>query len=572
MKFVTSQLAYFLQNRSTRRNVQFLFKFLLLLLFVVTLYSVLFHYLMTFEEREFTWLTGFYWTLTVMSTLGFGDITFTSDIGRVFSIVVLLSGIIFLLVMLPFTFIQFFYAPWLEAQQRSRAPRELDPETRDHVIIVGTDATAQHLAEKLSRYGHDHIILCPDVATTLALHDLGLTAAVGDYDDPETFKRMRVGQAAMVVALEDDVRNTNITFTVREVSPAVPVVCGADKDEALDILALAGSTHVLQFTKLLGHSLARRSLAGAKRSSVAGQFESLIVAEAPVMRTSLVGRSLRDSGLREAVGVNVVGVWERGRFRTPNPDTPLSPSTVLVLAGTEEQIAAFDAFASQETAARNEDVPAGPVLILGGGRVGMAAAAQLRDQGIHYCIVEKNPKVALSDANTVTGSAADLDVLEQAGIREAPSVFITTHDDDMNIYLTIYCRKLRPDVQIITRATLDRNIGILHTAGADLVMSYASLVANTVINLLSPGKVLMLTEGLNIFRASVPKRLAGMPLLNSGIRDKTGCSVVAVHSKGGLEVNPDPSKPLQEGDEFFLIGDTKAEQCFLDRFGEQENG
>ncbi len=46
-----------------------------------------------------------------MSTLGFGDITFHSDLGRLFSIVVLFSGIVFLLVMLPFTFIQFFTPP-----------------------------------------------------------------------------------------------------------------------------------------------------------------------------------------------------------------------------------------------------------------------------------------------------------------------------------------------------------------------------------------------------------------------------------------------------------------------------
>lgn len=69
-------------------------------------------------------MTGFYWTLVVMSTLGFGDITFTSDIGRAFSVLVLLSGVILLLILLPFVFIKFF-APWMEAQARSRAPREL---------------------------------------------------------------------------------------------------------------------------------------------------------------------------------------------------------------------------------------------------------------------------------------------------------------------------------------------------------------------------------------------------------------------------------------------------------------
>ena len=98
-------------------------KFFLVLIVMITLYSILFHFLMIFENRQFSWITGLYWTLTVMSTLGFGDITFTTDLGRLFSILVLLSGVVFLLTMLPFTFIQFFYLPWLEAQSKARAPR-----------------------------------------------------------------------------------------------------------------------------------------------------------------------------------------------------------------------------------------------------------------------------------------------------------------------------------------------------------------------------------------------------------------------------------------------------------------
>ncbi|MBW1822045.1 MAG: two pore domain potassium channel family protein, partial [Deltaproteobacteria bacterium] len=125
MKFISAQIIYFVRSRTTKRNLRLLSNFLLVLATVVSLYSVLFHFIMLFEDREYSWITGFYWTLTVMSTLGFGDIIFVTDLGKVFSIVVLMSGIVFLLVMLPFTFIQFFYAPWLEAQSRARAPREL---------------------------------------------------------------------------------------------------------------------------------------------------------------------------------------------------------------------------------------------------------------------------------------------------------------------------------------------------------------------------------------------------------------------------------------------------------------
>jgi hypothetical protein len=45
---------------------------------LVVVYTVIFHFLMLREGQRYSWITGAYWTLTVMSTLGFGDITFPS--------------------------------------------------------------------------------------------------------------------------------------------------------------------------------------------------------------------------------------------------------------------------------------------------------------------------------------------------------------------------------------------------------------------------------------------------------------------------------------------------------------
>ena len=76
MKFLSSQLTYLLTEKETRRNLQALLKFVLFLGFVIFIFSVAFHWIMLeVEGRSFSWITGFYWTLTVMSTLGFGDIT-----------------------------------------------------------------------------------------------------------------------------------------------------------------------------------------------------------------------------------------------------------------------------------------------------------------------------------------------------------------------------------------------------------------------------------------------------------------------------------------------------------------
>ena len=179
MKFLPSQLLFLLQDRRTRRNIRSLVEFTFFLVVLAGLYSFLFHVIMAQEGRDYSAITGVYWTLTVMSTLGFGDITFNSDLGRAFSIIVLLSGIILLLVMLPFTFIQFFYAPWLEAQNKSRVPRHLPQEMSNHVIITCHDPIAMALVERLKQYGHGYVLLIPEVQQALDLVDQDYRVLVG---------------------------------------------------------------------------------------------------------------------------------------------------------------------------------------------------------------------------------------------------------------------------------------------------------------------------------------------------------------------------------------------------------
>ena len=550
MKMILSEMIH-LMSKKQERNIAILLKFFGALAAMVTVYSTLFHYLMIFEDREFSWITGFYWTLTVMSTLGFGDITFTTDLGKLFSIIVLLSGIVFLLTMLPFTFIEFFYLPWLDAQAKAQAPRELPADTNDHVIVTGYDPVTIYLAEKFRQYQNEYVILVEDVQQALELRDSGFEVVVGSFGDSETYKRLKVGKAALVVVKVDDMMNTNITFTIREISPEVPIVANADLDESVDILELAGSTYVIQITKMLGESLARRVIGTTTAANVIGRIESLLIAEAPAMRTPLVGKTLQESKLRETMGINVVGLWERGQFIMPSPQTVINPTTVLLLAGSEEQFGAFDRKLGRQQ--KYQD----PVLILGGGRVGRAAAAALRERHLDYRVIEKK-RTRIGDDRYIHGSAAEIDVLRKAGIATTPSIIITTHDDPTNIYLTIYCRKLAPEVQIICRANLEKNISKLHTAGADLVMSYASMAANAILNLLKPDELLMLAEGLNIFRVVTPTAYADKSLAESQIRSRTGCNVVAICDQETACINPEPTYRLHQQDELILIGNEGA--------------
>jgi Trk K+ transport system NAD-binding subunit len=564
MKFLPSILMYFFQSGKAKTNVKALFKFVIILIFLVTLYTIIFHYIKAYEGEQHSFISGFYWTIVTMTTLGYGDIVFTSDLGRAFSAIVLLSGVVFLLVMLPFTFIQFFYAPWLEAQNKARTPRELPSTTAGHVILSSMDPLVAALIEKLKQHDYTYAIITSDQQNALELYDLGYKTILGDLDDMETYRKTRADKAALAFFNNDDQTNTNATFTLREFSKDVEIVASAEAIESVDILELAGSSQVYQFSRMLGRALARRVLGVSMHANVIGRFDDLLIAEAPAMRTPLDGKTIMQSRLRETTGVNIVGIWERGKFIAPFPDTRITSETVLVLAGSEKQLEKYDEIYGIY------NLSFAPVLILGGGRVGRAAAQALDENEVAYRIVEKNPRLVADKEKYVTGSAADLYVLKKAGIDKAPSVIITTNNDDLNIYLTIYCRKLKPEIQIITRATRERSVSKLHHAGADLVMSYASMGANTIINHLKGDNVLMVSEGLDIFKEKVPKSLVGKTLAESEIRKKTGCSVIAIDSQGTTKINPVPDSILKEGDELILIGSTESEAKFLSSFAKKE--
>ncbi len=562
LKSVATLIASVIGSRRGQHNLRVLLRFFLVLTLMIVAYSIIFHVLMVREGQQHSWVTGFYWTLTVMSTLGFGDITFESDVGRLFSMVVLISGTIFLLVLMPFTFIEFFYAPWMNAQAAARAPRRLPAGTRGHVLLTQHDAVTGALIRRLEQYQYRYDLVVPEIEEALRLHDRGLNVMVGELDDLKTWERAHVDEAAMVVSTGTDVTNTNVAFITRELAPDLPIITTATDEASIDILNLAGSSFVLRPEEMIGQAFARRTVGGDAMSHVIGEFDELLIAEATMHGTPLVGKTLADNRkLFTKLGVGVVGVLERGRFQPSRPETAIHAHTVLVLAGSKQHLFNYDEFFCIY------NISLAPVVILGGGRVGRATAQALEQRDVDYRIVEVDPERIGDPEKYVLGSAADLAVLEKAGIRETSTVIITTHQDDLNVYLTIYCRQLCPEIQIMSRATRERNVTPLHRAGADGVLSYASVGASAVMNFLERSKILMVAEGLDLFEVPVPAALAGGTIAASKIRERTGCSVVAIRAESGFEVVPSAAAALPAGAEMVLIGTAEAEESYLEAYG-----
>ena len=566
MKVPTSELAYIFGEGEMRRNVLALLRYLLFLAGVVVVQAAIFQLIMVqVEGQSHSWITAVYWTLVTMSTLGFGDVVFYSDIGRLFSLGVLVSGVVLLLVVLPFTFIRFFYAPWLEAQIRLRAPRRVPANVHGHVIISRYDEIASDLIARLEPEGIPYYVVEPDPAAAAQLLERGVSVVTGEVDSRATYDGLRVGQARLLLANREDTTNTNITLTVREVSPEVPIVGIVEHEDSTDILELSGCTHVLPLKVRLGEYLANRVSAGLGTLDILGTYEELQIAEFSARNTPLAGLVVQDTRLRERTGLNIVGVWNRGRLRPAFPGTPIEDDSIVVVVGLPEQLTALDALL--ETAPHQD----APIIVIGAGTVGGAATRALKRKGAAVHVVERDPQVQSRLASVAdqvfVGEANDREVLRKAGLEDAPSVLLTTNDDAVNVYLAVYCRRLKPDLRIGSRITHDRNLEAIHRAGADFVLSYSSLGAEAVVSLVAGHELVILGEGVDLFSLRLPSSLENRKLADTGIGSRTGMSVVALRQEGRLVTHLRGEMRLRAGTELIVFGSVRQRRAFTDAFG-----
>ncbi len=530
------------------------------LVVMVTVYSVLFHQFMAMEDRTFSWATSVYWTLVTMSTLGFGDITFESDLGRIFSVVVLISGALYILVLLPFTIIQFIFAPWMDAREQARAPRKVPDDLRGHIVITRLDVVTQALIARAKRSQVPHVVLAADPQEASELTAMGYRAMVGEVDDPATYRRAGVERASLVVATRSDTANTNIAFTVREINGTVPISATADSPASVDVLELAGCSQVIELASVLGRAMAQRVLGTSGRAHVVGEFGHIQVAESRLRDTTRVGETLGDLAIRDRSGLTVLGLYDQGQIRVPHPDQRVSGETILILGGNREALQSYD----KEYAVTRPSEHL--VMILGGGRVGRAAANVLSEGDVAHTIVEREKGRVARGHRVIQGDAAELEVLQEAGIEKASAVMVTTHEDDMNIYLTLYCRRLRPEVQILARAVNERNVTTLHRAGADVVLSYASLGATAIWNTLGINHRVVLAEGFELFAVPVPPELVGHPLHDPEVSLLTGAHIAAVTDVAENEIHGGDTVPSGPGYQLLVMGNRLDERRFRERY------
>jgi Trk K+ transport system NAD-binding subunit len=529
----------------------------ILLLGVMFGYAVLYqHGMRVYESDAITFLHSLQVVVETFTTTGFGsDAPWETPEMNALVIVMDLTGVALIFMALPVLAF-----PLLEEALSTTVPKSVE-DVENHVVICSFTARAEALVAELESWDVDYVVVEPDRERGTELYEDGYRVIHADPESIEGLEAARLGAARALVADVSDQVDASIVLAAQEVAEAVPIVSVVEEPERRAYHRLAGADTVLSPRPLLGSSLASKVTTSVSTDlgDVIELGDDFEIAELPVHRGSrLVDTTLAESGLREQAGVNVIGAWFRGEFETPpDPETTITNGTVLLVTGREEQLAGLRAL----TRSSVRRFGRGKTIVVGHGQVGQSITEALSEADTPYTVVDRTD----AEGVDVVGDATDPETLTAAGIDDARSVILALPDDTTAEFATLVIRDLSPETEIIARVEGTGSIQKMYRAGADYVLSLATVTGRMLASsILEEEDVLSLDHQVEVIRTEAPA-LAGRTLGDADVRSRTGCTVVGVERDGTVFTDLGPDFLVEAGDDLIVAGTDEGTRRFNER-------
>jgi len=224
-------------------------------------------------------------------------------------------------------------------------------------------------------------------------------------------------------------------------------------------------------------------------------------------------------------------------------------------------------------------------IICGFGRVGRRVAAEFRESGVEFVVLDFSPDAieAARERNDhfVEGDGTEDEDLAAAGLARARGLVAASDDDADNLYISLSARHVRPDIQIVARASDADAEKKLKLAGADRVVMPYTAAGRTMANLVLKPQVMSFLDAvttatgpdLHMAEIEMPDTCAnaGRTIRDIRVRHETGAIIVALRKRDGtFDTTPEPDTVIEAGDVIVGVGTTEELQRLEDLFARGE--
>ncbi len=295
-------------------------------------------------------LDALYMTVITISTVGFREVGELGGAGRLFTMFLIFSGV-GVIAYASSGFIRFIIEGEVrQALGRNKLEKKIN-RMSGHTIVCGFGRTGQIICRSLAAHGHPFVVVERDSDRIEKVVEAGWLYVRGDATHDDVLRSAGLDRAGkLVAALGSDPDNLYLVLTARQARGDLFIIARALDEESERKIEVAGADKVINPSTVGGTKIAQTIL----KPTVVELIElgmahqpdmELQLHEFPVSSDSgLVGKNLRDSGLRQKYGIMIIAIKREGRPMIFNPpsDCVIEGGDILVVMGRRDDLNALE--------------------------------------------------------------------------------------------------------------------------------------------------------------------------------------------------------------------------------------
>ena len=292
------------------------------------------------------WEDAAYMTVITLATVGYGETHPLGSRGRLFTIVLILMGVVNLTYIVNrFTaaVIEGYFLEGIRLRQQRRLMESLS----EHYIICGFSRTGRQIAKEFQAEAVSFVIIDSELESVQKAQEIGYIVFQGDATLDDTLLKVGITKAICIVAaLPSDAENLYTVFSAKTLNPGIRAIARASTEEAVQKLQRGGADAVISPYITGGKRMAAAALRPQILDFVDGMLsgtdrqlymeEFLLDSD----RCPFVGQSLQKAKLRSQSGALVLAIrrLDGKLIGGPTGDTVLMSGDTLICMGTAEQL------------------------------------------------------------------------------------------------------------------------------------------------------------------------------------------------------------------------------------------
>ena len=300
----------------------------------------------TIGGDEWSIIDSIYMTIITLSTVGFGEVSPLSDLGKLWTVIVIIFGVS--------GFAAILYELGAELIQmntyRSRTMRKKISRLESHYIICGYGRMGAIIASEFQKKNISFVIIDIDDSKIIDIQENGYYHIHGDATLDETLINAGIKESkGIVVVLDNDQDNLFVTMSSRNLNHDAYIISRCSKQDTGNKLKRAGANKVVNPYITGGHRMAELlispniddivTIEAPDDISVDFSIEEVSVNNFSVLNNKTIG----ELNIREKFNLSIVAILNKDGTKqlNPGPEINLTSDNKVILIGSLEDIKAF---------------------------------------------------------------------------------------------------------------------------------------------------------------------------------------------------------------------------------------